>query len=158
MALAVGDVGDEVHVLAFLTAEQAVDGFDDHLDDVNVFPLVEAADIIGFGHLALVENQVNGTGMVFHVEPVAHVLTLAVDGQGLAVTDIVDEQRNQFFGELIGAVVVGAVGHDGRHAVGVVKGPHKVVTAGLAGAVGTVRIVFGGFPEEFLAVGQVVCA
>ena len=129
VALAVGHVGNQVHVLAFLPAQQTVNGPDDHPDDVDVLPLVEAADVVGVGNLPLVENQVDGTGVVLHVQPVAHVLALAVHGQGLAVTDVVDEQRNQFLGELIGAVVVGTVGYDGRHPVSVVEGTDKVVRA-----------------------------
>ena len=59
----VGDEGDEVHILAFLSAEQAINGVDKHLDDVNVLPLVEAADVVGVSNLALVEYEVDGTGM-----------------------------------------------------------------------------------------------
>lgn len=102
----VGDVGDEVHVLALLTAEKAVDGVDDNLDDVDVLPFVEAADIVCLGNPAVVEDHVDGAGMVLDVKPVADVLALAVDGKRLAVTDIVDKQRYQLLGKLIGAVVV----------------------------------------------------
>ena len=52
------------------------------------------------------------------------------------MADVVDEERDELLGELIGAVVVGAVGHDGGHAVGVVERTHKVVAAGLAGRIG----------------------
>ena len=43
------------------------------------------------------------------------------------MTDVVDEQRNKFLRELIGTVVVRAVGHDGGHTVGVMVGTDKVV-------------------------------
>ena len=150
---AVGHIGDELLAGAFRVAEQAVHGLDDHLHDVYVLPLIEAADVVGIAGFAAVEDDVNGAGVVDHVEPVAHVLPFAVDGQGLAVADVVDEEGNQFFRELVGAVVVRAVGHQGGHAVGVVVGAHKVVAAGLGGAVGAVRVVFGGLQEEFAAVG-----
>ena len=65
--------------------------------------------------------------MVLNEQPVANILTLAIDGKRLTMTDVVDEQRNQFLGELIGTVVVGAVGYDDRHAVGVVVGTYKMV-------------------------------
>ena len=106
MSGTVGHEGDEVHILTFLAAEQTIHGLDHHLDDVDVLPLVEATDVIRVSDLTLVENHVDGTGMVLDVEPVAHVLTLAIDGQRLAVADIIDEQRDQFLGELVGAVVV----------------------------------------------------
>ena len=127
VAGAVGNVGDEVHVLAFLTAEQTVDCLDYYLDDVDVLPFVKAADVVGLGNLALVENEVDGACVVNHVEPVAHVFALAVNGERLAMADIVDEQRNQLFRELIRSVVVRAVGDDGRHAVCVVECADKVV-------------------------------
>ena len=135
MAEAVGDVGDEVEVFALAAPEQTVDGVDYHADDVDVLPLVEAADVVGLGHLALVEYEVNRTGVVFDEEPVANVLALAVYGQRLAVTYVVDKQGNQFFGELVGPVVVGAVGHQCGHPVGVVIGSHEVVARCLGGRI-----------------------
>ena len=152
----VGDKGDEVQVLALLASQQAVDGLDDDLDDVDVLPLVEAADIISLGNLTLMEDEVDGTGVVLHVEPVAHVLSLAVDRQRLTVADVVDKERYQLLRELVGTVVVRAVGHHHRHAVGIVEGTHKMVGAGLGSAVGRVRIVLRGLQEELVAVGQVV--
>ena len=149
----VGDVGDEIEVGTFGTSQQAIDGGDDHLDDVNVFPLIETTDVVGFGRLSLVVNQVDGAGMVFHIKPVAHVFALAVDGERLPMADVVDEERNEFFGKLIRAVVVGAVRHDGRHAVGVVESAHKVVARGFGGRIGRVRVVLRRFEEEIIAIG-----
>ena len=94
--------------------------------------------------------------MIFYIQPVAYVFSLTVYRQQLAVTDVVDEQRNQFFRELVRPVVVRTVGYDGRHAVRIVEGPYKVVAAGLAGRVGAVRIVFRIFVKEILSVGQVM--
>ena len=65
--------------------------------------------------------------MVFHVEPVAHILALAIYGQRLAMADIIDEQRNKLLRELIRSVIVGAVGDDSGHAVGVVEGANEMV-------------------------------
>ena len=73
------------------------------------------------------ENHVDGAGMVFHEEPVAHVLALAIDRQRLLVADVVDEERNQLFGELVRAVVIGAVRDNRRHAVGVVERAYEMV-------------------------------
>ncbi len=91
MAGTVGDVGDEVLIFALLTAEQTVDGLDDDMNDVDILPLVEAADVIGVGNLTLMEDEVNGAGVVFNIKPVAYILTLSIDGERLAVADIVDE-------------------------------------------------------------------
>jgi len=87
----VGDVGDQTLALTFRVAEKTVNGLDDDLDEVDVLPFIEAADVVGVGGLTLVEDEVDGAGMVLHVQPVAHVLTLAVDGKWFAVAYIVDE-------------------------------------------------------------------
>ena len=153
VAGAVGDIGDELLAGAFRVAEQTVHGLDNNLHDVDILPLIEAADVVSIARLALVENNIDGAGMVDHIEPVAHVLALAIDRQRLTVADIVDEEGDELLRELVGAVVVRAVGHQRGHAVGVVVGAHEVVAAGLGGAVGAVRVVLGGLEEELAAVG-----
>ena len=76
----VGDVGDEVEVFAFLATEETVHRVDEHVDNVNVFPFVETTDVVGLGHFALMEDEVDGACVVFHIEPIAHIFAFAVDG------------------------------------------------------------------------------
>ena len=83
--------------------------------------------------------------MVLDVEPVANLLAIAVDGQWLAGQGVVNDERDQLFREVVGAVVVRAVGGQHRQAVGVVIGAHQVITGRLAGRVGAVRFVLVGF-------------
>ena len=83
--------------------------------------------------------------MIHDVKPVPHLLTVAVDRQGLAVQCIEDHQRDQFFREMVGPVIVAAVGGEYRQLVGVMPGAHEVIGGRLAcrvGAVGLVRIRF----------------
>lgn len=80
MSGAVGDVGDEVYVFAFFAPELPVDGGDDDFDEVDVFPFVEPADVVGIGYRAFMEDEVDGAGMVFDVEPVTDVLAFPIDG------------------------------------------------------------------------------
>ena len=148
MPRTVGDVGDELLALAFGVAQQPIDGADDDFNQVDVLPFVESADIVGFGDAAFVEDQVDGAGVVFDVEPVADILALAIDRQRPAVADVVDEQRDQLFGKLIGPVVVRAVGYDRRQTVGVVVGPHEMVGRGFGRRIGGVGIVAGFLCEE----------
>ena len=156
VAQAVRHVGDEVQVFAFGAAEELVDGLDHDLDDVDVLPFVEAADVVGFGNLSVMENHVDGTCVVFDKEPVAYVFALAVNRERLLVANVVDEERNQLFGELVRTVVVAAVRHDGRHAVGVVERANEVVGTCLTGGIRAVRRVLRRFVEEVIAVSQVV--
>ncbi len=43
------------------------------------------------------------------------------------MTDIVNEEWYQFLRELVWPIVVGAVGYEGRHNVGIMKSPNKMV-------------------------------
>ena len=127
VTLSVCYVGDKIHILAFLSAEQTVHGLDNHLDDIDVLPLVETADVVSLGNLALVENHIDGTSMIHYIQPVAHILTLTIYWQWLAMTDVVDEQRNQLLWELVWTIVVRAVGHDSWHTVCIVESTDEVV-------------------------------
>ena len=156
MALTVGNVCDEIHVLTFRSAEKPVNRPDQHPDDVDVLPLVESADVVRLGYFAFVENKVYSPRVVLHVKPVAHVLPLAVHRKRPAVPYVIDEQRDQLLRELIRPVVVRAVGHYRRHAVGVMERPHEMVAPRLARRVRAVGLVFGVFREELAAVGMMV--
>src|SRR5574344_116746 len=131
MALTVGDMGDQIQVGTFGTAKQTVHSLDEDFDDVDVLPLVESADVVGVGDVALMEYQVDGTGMVNHIQPVTHVESLAIYWQRLTVTDIVDEQWNELLRELVWSIVVGAVGDDCRHAISIMERAYEMVAAGL---------------------------
>ena len=43
VTLSVCNISNEIHILAFLSAEQSIHGLDYHLDDIDVLPLVETA-------------------------------------------------------------------------------------------------------------------
>ena len=72
------------------------------------------------------------------------------------MADIVDEQRNQFFGELVRPVIIGAIRYDGRHAVGVVESAHKMVGTRLRSGIRRMRRVLRRFVEEVVAIGQMM--
>jgi hypothetical protein len=52
--------------------------------------------------------------MVVDIQPVADVLALTIDGDGLATQTFQDDDGDKFLGELIRAVVIRTVGHDHR--------------------------------------------
>ena len=72
------------------------------------------------------------------------------------MADVVDEKRDELFGELVRAVVVGAIRDDRRHAVSVVERAHEVVGASLRSGIRAVRSVLRRFVEEVVTVGQVM--
>ena len=86
--------------------------------------------------------------MVLDVEPVAHLLAVAVDRQRLAGEGVDDHQRDQLLGKMKRAVVVGAVGRQHRQAVGVMPGADQVVARRLARRIGAVRLVGVGLAER----------
>ena len=71
-------------------------------------PLVEITIPVSYTHLDVYKRQ-------------------TIYWQWLAMTDVVDEQRNQLLWELIWTVVVRAVGHDGRHTICIVESTDEVV-------------------------------
>ena len=127
MTLSVCYISNQIQVSTLRATEQSINSLDNHLDDVDVLPLVESADIVCLSHLTLMEDDVDGTGMIYYIQPVTDILTLTIYWQWLAMTDIVDEQRNQLLCELVWTIVVRAVGYDGRHTVCIVESTDEVV-------------------------------
>ena len=46
---------------------------------------------------ALPIYHVDSAGMVFYKKPIANIFTFAINRQRFFVTNVIDEQRNQFF-------------------------------------------------------------
>src|SRR3954470_19219672 len=73
VAKAIGDVLDQRLVGA--------DQLDHPLDDLDVLALVWTADVVGLPRLPFRQHRVDAAAEVLDVEPVAHLLAVAVDGQ-----------------------------------------------------------------------------
>src|SRR5690606_36592960 len=153
-----GAVGDEGDLVGVGFAVGARPEFDEQgaaqADEVDVIALVVAADVVGLADPTAGDHGVQRLGVVADVEPVADVFTAAVNGDGFAAQGLEDDDGDELFGELIRAVIVGAVGHEHGEAVGVVPGAGEVIAGGLAGGVGRVRIVGGGLGERGGVGGQ----
>src|SRR5690554_49012 len=119
-------VGDQVPVAAFLRAELLED-VADGVHYFNVLFFVVAADVVGFAGFAFGDDFVEGAGVVFHVEPVANLVTFAVDRERFAFQGVEDHQRDELFREVVGAVVVAAICDQYRQAVGALPGAYQVV-------------------------------
>src|SRR4051812_17707369 len=68
-------------------------------------PSLPPAVFFPLPRLALPEGHVDAGTVVTDIEPVAHVETVAVERDGVAVQQVGDEQRDDLLGELIGPVV-----------------------------------------------------
>ena len=103
---------------------------------LDVLHLMVAADVVGLAALSVCHYGAERSAVVFHVEPVADVFAVAVDGQRLAGERVVDDERDEFFRELARAVVVGAVGGEHGKAIGVEPRADEVVGRCFGGGVG----------------------
>ena len=158
MSGAVGNVSDEVHILAFLATEETVNGIDENLDDVKVFPLVEAANVVSISDFAIVENNVDCPCVILYIEPVSNIFALAIHRQRTAMAYVVDKQWNQLLWELIRTIIVATISYDGRQSVSVVERPHKMVARRLGSRIWRMRLILQIFREKLFAVSQMVLA
>jgi len=145
------DEGDQAPPgAAFGPGADLVEDVADAVDDGDVLLLGVAPDVVRLAAPAPVHDRPDGLAVVLHVEPVADVAAVAVDGQGLALQGVEGDEGDELLRELPWAVVVRAVGDRHGKAVGLEVGPHEVVRGGLRGAVRAVGPVGGGLGEEAL--------
>ena len=152
---AVGDKGNlQVVGFAISARLQLVQQGTHGVHDVQIGHLVPAAHVVRLTRLAGFQHPANGAAMVFHIQPVAYLLAVAIDRQGFAGQRVHDHQRNEFFRKVQRAIVVGAVGGEHRQAIGMVVGAHQVVTGRLGGRIGAVGLVAVLLGEGRLALGK----
>ncbi|OPZ48416.1 MAG: hypothetical protein BWY95_00845 [Bacteroidetes bacterium ADurb.BinA104] len=113
------DVGDERIELPHGLAGLLGDDVDKPVKEPDVFPLVLAADVVGLSDTSARHDSPHRGVMVYHVEPVANVLAVAIDWQGLALQHVEDHEGDELFWKLIGPVVVRAIRDSDREAIGV---------------------------------------
>lgn len=78
--------------------------------------------------------------MVLNVQLVANIFALSIYWKRFSVSDIVDEQWNQFLRELVYTIVIRAICHDSRHTIYILICSYKVVRTCFARAVWAMRI------------------
>ena len=83
--------------------------------------------------------------MIANVQPIANVLSIPVDGQRFAQQDVDTHQGNEFFGEVVGPVVIRAIGDQGGDVISMEVGTGEVIAARFGRRVGTVGRVRRGF-------------
>ena len=108
----------------------------ERFDQIEVRPLILAADIIAAPQGAPVHHRQQRLGVVFDIEPVAHIAAIAIDRQRLTRQRVQNNHRNELFREVIGAVIVGAIGQQDRQPIGLPPGAHQMIRGGLGGRIG----------------------
>lgn len=97
----------------------------------DVLLLIMAADVVGLADHTFGHDFVQCTGMVFDVKPITDLVTFAVDRQRLAFQRIENDQRDQLLREMAWAIVVRAIGNQGRQAVSTSPGANQVIELAL---------------------------
>ena len=113
---AIRHIGDLIAIRARFRhhlVQQIADG----VYHLQILLLVVTANVVGLSDQASGHHLVERARVVFHIEPVTDLVTLAIDRQRLAIQRVKNDQRDQLLGEVVRAVVIGAVGDDGWQAV-----------------------------------------
>ena len=87
------------------------------LNDLDILLLVMAADIILLTKAPFFKHHVDGLCVIHDIQPVTHVLAVPVYRQLLARQDIIDDERDELFRELVWSVVITAVRYHGREMI-----------------------------------------
>src|SRR6267154_3887820 len=84
----------------------------------KIFFHVRTADIVDLADSPSLKDCQNSAAIVFHVQPVALLLTVAIDGKWLTLKRIGDHEGQELFWKLIGAVIVRGTRKQSRKFVG----------------------------------------
>ena len=102
-----------------------------HMDGVEVGQFTSPTDIVSLSPAASFHYFPNGPAVVFDIQPIPHILAFTVDRQGFVIQCIENHQRNQFFRELVGTIIIGAIGNGYRKTVSFTVGPDQMIGSGL---------------------------
>src|SRR4030067_393186 len=97
--------------------------------------IIIAADIINFPRCSLFYDGHYRPAVILDMNPVAHILALAVYGKLFLLHGLSDEKRNYLFGKLKWPVIVARASDHHREAIGIEKRKAKEVGRSLAGGI-----------------------
>ena len=149
-----GGVDGIAHIVSLPVGHMDDEGFGlvqrlaDELDDVDVTHFVVAAYVVDLADVAVMDDEINGTAVILHIQPVPHIDALAVHGQGLVVQGVGDHEGDELFWEVVGAVVVAAPADGHGQVVGTVIRLGEQVSGGLGGGIGAGGVDGGSLCEE----------
>ncbi|SYJ11597.1 Uncharacterised protein [Klebsiella pneumoniae] len=158
MARTIFHKGDEIGKLADVARLLLYDFIENGADStyyINILTFVMAANVVSFTALALGGDFIKCTRVIFHIEPVTNLFAVAIHRQRFTRQRIENGQRDQFFREVIRAIVIGAVGHHDRQTVGTVPGTNQVIATGLGGRVRAAWRIRRFFRKQVISAVQV---
>src|SRR5260221_3010966 len=98
---------------------------------------MRAADVVDLVDSSPFENGENSSTIIFHVQPVALLFAVAIDRKGFVVERIRDHKRQEFFGKLVGTVVVRGASDQSGKFVRAHVGANQEVRGSLGSGIGT---------------------
>src|SRR5471032_690868 len=97
MPWTIGHKGDQPMIGAAVRGCELVEKSAYRFDHVEIRSLVATADVVGLANSAVFEHQRQRPCMVFDIEPIADILTVAVNRQWFAGEALDDHVRDQLF-------------------------------------------------------------
>ena len=133
MSRSIRDEGDEIGVRAIrAVGHELVHPAADCPHHVDVRHLRVRPDVVDLARLSLANDQLQGACVIFDMEPVTHILAVAVDGDGPSLQSGEDGDRDQLLRHLVGTIVVGTMADHDRQPERAPPGPGEVVRGRLA--------------------------
>jgi hypothetical protein len=105
-------------------------------------------DIVDLTDTSVVKDKINGLAVITDKKPVAYIATVAVNGKRPSFEDIFDDKRDELFGEVVRAVVIGTTSDSDREAVGIVIGFDNKIGSRFGGTIRAMRVQGGRFMKE----------
>ena len=143
-------ISDQMIGSPFGTPQQTVRYLDQYFDQIDILPFVKTADIIGIPDFPFMKNQIDSPCMIFDKQPIPDIFSFSIHRERLIMTNIINKQRNQFFGKLIRTVVIRTIRDLYRQTVSIVISPDKMIRRSFRSRIRRMRIVLGLFGKQFL--------
>src|SRR5262249_47287831 len=106
---------------------EAIHDLADRANDVNVAAFCTAADVVALAKTTLLEHSYQSLCVVVDIKPIADVEASSINRHLFAGEPLDDGQRDQLLGELIGAIVVRAVGDKDGQTKSVPPRAHEMI-------------------------------
>src|SRR5258706_12810734 len=113
----------------------------------KIFLHMRTADVVDLADSSPFESGENSSTIIFHVQPVALLFAVAIDRKGFVVERIRDHKRQEFFGKLVGTVVVRGASDQSGKFVRANVGGYQEVRGSLGSGIGAARLerrIFAG--------------
>src|ERR1700686_1517705 len=97
---------------------------------------VRSTNVVDFADSSAFEYCENPAAIVFHVQPVALLSAVAIDGERLVGERIRDHQRQELLWELVGTVIVRGASNQSGKVVGADVGANQKIRGRLGSGIG----------------------